>query len=86
MDNLNNQAIELKQEWLENPLLGVISFFETYSLHEALEKIDELFTGWGDLAEKLDMVDELIDMVFFYQQLLELLQLCYVLKKKSQEE
>lgn len=57
-----------------------------HPLHESRAKLWELYRGWIHLAAESPDGEELLDMLFFYNSLTELLNLCYVFTEKQKDE
>jgi len=69
----------------ENPLSAISYFFVNHPIHESRAKLWELYKGWVHFASELPDGEELKDMIFFYSQLIEMLNLCYVFTRKNQQ-
>jgi hypothetical protein len=86
LKNLNYQPVDIYETDLENPSSGISCFFDNHSLQESRAKLWELYKGWVHLASESPEGKELTDMLFFYNQLVELLNLCYVFTEKNKAE
>lgn len=75
---LNYQPAEILSGNLENPLPAITFFFVNHPLDEARAQLWNLFKGWLYTAAELPDSTELEDMLFFYEQLVEMLNLSYV--------
>jgi hypothetical protein len=76
---LNYQPVDIYEDDLKNPLTAIGYFFENHPLHKSREKLWKLYKGWVHLSAESADGDETKDMLFFYNQLVEVLNLCYVL-------
>ncbi len=83
LKNLNYQPTDLYESDLENPLSAISSFFDNHSLQESRANLWKLYNGWIHLASESVEGKELIDMLFFYNQMVELVNLSYVFTEKN---
>lgn len=83
---LNYQPVDISDDDLENPLPSIGYFFINHPLHESRTKLWELYKGWIHLASESPDGEELTDMLFFYNQLIEMINLCYVFTQKNKQD
>lgn len=83
---LNYQPADISNNDLENPLASIGYFFVNHPLDESRAKLWQLYKGWIYFASESPDGEELKDMLFFYSQLIEMLNLCYVLTEKNKED
>jgi len=79
---LNYQPVDISDEDLDNPVPSITYFFVNHPIHESRTKLWELYEGWIHLAAESPDGEKLTDMLFFCNQLVEMLNLCYVITKK----
>lgn len=82
---LNYQPIDISDKDLDNPVPSITYFFVNHPIHESRTKLWELYEGWIHFAAESPDGEELTDMLFFYNQLVELLNLCYVFTQKIEK-
>lgn len=82
---LNYQPTDISERDIENPVSGISYFFVNHPLHESRAKLWELYQGWIHLAAESPDGEELTDMLFFYNSLIEMMNLCYVFTQKNKE-
>ncbi|RNL52491.1 hypothetical protein [Pedobacter jejuensis] len=82
---LNYQPADMLDSDIENPVSGISHFFVNHPLHESRAKLWEFYQGWMHLASESPDGDELKDMLFFYNRLIEMMNLCYVFTQKNKE-
>lgn len=85
LKGLNYQPVDISDNDLENPLPAISYFFVNHPLHESRAKLWELYKGWVHFASESPDGDESRDMIFFYNQLVEMLNLCYVFTQKDKQ-
>lgn len=83
---LNYQPSDISNYDLENPLASISYFFVNHPIHESRTKLWELYKGWVYFASESPDGEESKDMIFFYGQLIEMLNLCYVFTEKNKED
>ncbi len=83
---LNYQPADIQDSDIEDPISGISYFFVNYPLHESRAKLWELYKGWIHLAAESPDGEELTDMLFFYDRLVEMLNLCYVFTQKIEQD
>jgi hypothetical protein len=83
---LNYQPVEISDDDLNNPVPSIGYFFVNHPLHESRTKLWKLYEGWIHFAAESPDGDELTDMLFFYNQLIELMNLCYVFTQNTYED
>lgn len=83
---LNYQPADIQHSDLEDPLSAISYFFEDHPLHESRAMLWKLYEGWIRLASESPDGEELKAMMFFYNQLVELLNLCYIIKEKASKD
>ncbi|MEH3115202.1 hypothetical protein [Pedobacter terrae] len=79
---LNYQPVDISDGDIDNAVSSITYFFVNHPIHESRAKFWELYAGWIHLAAESPEGEELTDMLLFYNQLVELLNLCYVFTKK----
>lgn len=86
IEKLDYQPCGLTQDQITNPLDTITDFYNERHLHAVRSKLWELYSGWivhlVDFAEG----DQNAEMLFFYTQLVELVNAGYVftqMNKKS---
>jgi hypothetical protein len=82
---LNYQPIDISDDDFNSPASGINYFFVNHPIHESRAKLWELYQGWVHLASESPDGDESKDMLFFYNQLVELLNLCYIFTRKVEQ-
>jgi hypothetical protein len=75
---LNYQPVEISEADFDNPVPSITYFFKNHPIHESRAKLWELYSGWIHFTAESPEGKQLTDMLFFYNQLVELLNLCYV--------
>jgi hypothetical protein len=85
LKGLNYQPADIMDSDFENPLSPINYFFVNHPIHESRVKLWELYKGWVHFASESPDGEESKDMIFFYSQLIEMLNLCYVFTQKNQE-
>lgn len=75
---LNYQPAAIMDSDLANPLPAITHFFEGHPLDESKTRLRELIKGWLYTSTESYDDKELKNMVFFYEQLVEMINLCYV--------
>ena len=83
---LNYQPADIRDSDIDNPISGMSYFFVNHPLHESRAKLWKLYEGWIYLASESPDGEELKDMIFFYNSLREMLNLCYVFTQKNKED
>ncbi|WP_316753931.1 hypothetical protein [Pedobacter gandavensis] len=83
---LNYQPVEISDDDLNNPVPSMAYFFVNHPLHESRTKLWKLYEGWIHFAAESPDGEELTDMLFFYNQLIELMNLCYVFTQNTYED
>lgn len=78
MDQFNWQYADMDCHDLESPVSGMASFFTNYPLKETKAKLWELYKGWVESATILPDGNELKDMLYFYDQLVDMLNVSCV--------
>lgn len=86
MKVLNYQPADIYDSDLEDPVSGISYFFVNHPLHESRAMLWKLYEGWTYLASESPDGEELKDMIFFYNQMVELLNLCYIFKEKASKD
>ena len=71
---------------LDNPVPSITYFFTNHPIHESRAKLWELYSGWILFAAESPDGKQLTDMLFFYNQLVELLNLSYVHCQKIEKK
>lgn len=82
---LNYQPIDISDDDFNNPVSGISYFFVNHPIHESRAKLWELYQGWVHLASESPDGDELKDMLFFYNQLMDMLNLCFIFTQKEKQ-
>ena len=82
---LNYQPVDISDNDLENPLLSISYFFVNHPLHECRSKLWNLYKGWVYFNSVSPDEEEIKDMLFFYGQVVEMLNLSYVYTQKNKE-
>lgn len=82
---LHYQPVSISDDDLDNPVPSIAYFFENHPIHQSRTKLWELYKGWIYFAAESPDGEELTDMLFFYNQLVELLNLCYILAQKAEK-
>ncbi|WP_199118914.1 hypothetical protein [Pedobacter sp. ASV28] len=82
---LNYQPADIRESDIDNPISGMNYFFVNHPLHESREKLWRLYEGWIYLASESPDGEELKDMIFFSNSLIEMLNLCFVFTEKNKE-
>lgn len=83
MKKLNHQPSNLSAQHLDKPLMVIAEFFENNELHEVRDKLWELYKGWVNNSIDFAEGEENADMLFFYTQLIDMLNACYVYNEKN---
>lgn len=86
LKNLNYQPTCLTKDELENPLEAMTSFFANHSIHQSRENLWQLYKGWIYHSSEYIDDEQSKDMVFFYSQLIELLNVSFVYTEKKKLE
>ncbi|TCC96792.1 hypothetical protein [Pedobacter psychroterrae] len=85
MKVLNYQPADVLDRYIDHPVSGMNQFFVDHPLHKSRAKLWELFQGWMHLASEPPDGEEMKDMLFFYNRLIEMMNLCYVLTQKNKK-
>lgn len=80
---LNYQPTGFTDHELENPLHIITYFFDSHALHDLREKAWQLYKGWVNSSSTFADGEENAKMLFFYTQLIEFLNACYVYTEKQ---
>lgn len=82
---LNYQPVDISDADLDDPMPSISYFFLNHPIYESRTKLWKLYEGWIHFAAESPNGEELTDMLFFYNQLVELLNLCYVFTQKIEK-
>lgn len=80
---LNYQPADIRDSDIDNPISGMTSFFVNHPLHESRMKLWELYQGWMHLASESPDGEELKDMLFFYNRIIEMMNLLLHIHTKT---
>lgn len=85
LKKLNYQPSSLSDGELERPEGVIREFFENYPIHETREHLWELYKGWTYHASEYVDSEQTKDMIFFYTQIIGLLNASYICAEKRKE-
>lgn len=86
LKTLNYQPVALTESQLENPWPSIINFYDNCPLHQARAQLWEMYKSWCYYAAQMPDEDELKDMLCFYGQLTDMVNLWYVMVRREEKE
>lgn len=83
MKKLDYQPTGLTNADLENPFGLIADFYDNNKLHETREKLWQLYRSWVGHSTGFAEGEENADMLYFYTQLIDLMNACYIYTEKK---
>ncbi|WP_316839130.1 hypothetical protein [Pedobacter gandavensis] len=87
LKQLDFQPNNLTQEEMLNPEIVLANFFDNFPIHECRSKTWELYKGWTSYAVENADATQAVDMLLFYDQLIEFMNasFVYIAQEKIEE-
>lgn len=86
MKKLDYQPANLSDYELEMPLSAMTDFFKNNDLHHIRENAWQLYTGWVNNSADFDHGEENANMLFFYTQLVDFINVTFIYTEKKKLE
>ncbi|TCC99659.1 hypothetical protein [Pedobacter hiemivivus] len=86
MKKLDYQPSNLSDYELEKPLNVMNDFFDNNNLHEIRKKAWQLYKGWVNNSVGFTEGDENADMLYFYTQLVQFINVAFIYTEKRKLE
>ena len=85
LETLNYQPHSLSQKEIECPEKAITQFFGFHELHQTRANLQELYQGWQYHHADDPQSEQLRDMVFFIDSLLNLVTASYVVSYQHEK-
>ncbi len=86
LETLNYQPHSLTESGIEHPESAIADFFTDHELHEARAKLQEFYHAWQYYHADAADGDQMKDMVFFFNNLIDLVNAGYVVNYRHEQE
>ena len=85
LNPLHYQPSTLTKAEIEDPSLVLTSFFDSHTLQQARQNIWEFYKGWVNYVSDFSDGELNANMLFFYSQLVDLVDASYLSMQRSKE-